>query len=239
MSKIDKLAGCHKISNLVYSKLIEDDTLLEPKRIKWERHLNVNISSEEFKKHFSNVHCVTVATKYRDFQFRLLHNAIITNKILCLWGKKTNDLCTFCKNATEDMLHLFCYCSKVVVIWDALKQYISSTASIVVHNGCVWNPYSILMNTVQNRKSHVINLLVIIAKQYIYRQRCLNSVLLVNQLICEIEHVYSIEYGIAKSKNRLLKHYTKWLPIKPELQELIDEIQDQLESLQINNDIVQ
>ena len=49
-------------------------------------------------------------TKLREFQFKLLHRRITTNDFLYKIGIKQSDSCTFCGEATENLVHLFWSC---------------------------------------------------------------------------------------------------------------------------------
>lgn len=77
--------NCHKISNIVYTKLINVKTKILKKKEMWERRLATCIEDLEYMSLFNNIVKVTIVSKFRDFQYRLLHNALVTNKNLYLW----------------------------------------------------------------------------------------------------------------------------------------------------------
>lgn len=177
LTNFQKLENSCKISHIVYTKLIDVPSRLNDKRIKWEQRLNIDIDYEQFLKNFNNVSEVTIATKYRDFQCTLLHNAVVTNRHLFLWKIRHNDMCSFCNDQVETVLHLFVDCPLVKSLWSKVKDYIQTNAPFQQYSQCEWNPEYIIFNTVHPNPSHVINLHTVIAKQFIYRQRCLNSAL--------------------------------------------------------------
>ena len=52
----------------------------------------------------------TIETKLRVFQNKLLHRRMATNDFLCKIGIKQVDSCSFCKETTETLVHLFWKC---------------------------------------------------------------------------------------------------------------------------------
>ena len=79
--------------------------------INWhEIELGFEFPYSSFLKAFKDMCSVTNIAKYRSFQYRLLHWAIVTNLRLQRWGMRSNDLCIFCGKSTGSYLHLFIYC---------------------------------------------------------------------------------------------------------------------------------
>ena len=62
---------------------------------KWEEKLNANLTS--FGNASRSVYSTTNVTKYRDFQYRLLHNIVTTKVDLARWNLSDNNLCVFVK----------------------------------------------------------------------------------------------------------------------------------------------
>ena len=54
------------------------------------------VSKDDVKRAYLNIHKFTNITKYRDFQHRLLSNAIFTNERLFYWKKVLSKGCEFC-----------------------------------------------------------------------------------------------------------------------------------------------
>lgn len=67
---------------------------------------------------------------------------------------------------------------------------------------------------VHPRPSCVINFLVLIVKQMIYKFRCLKIPLNTMQIKTEIDQIYELESNIAFKKDRLRFHSQKWSCIK-------------------------
>lgn len=205
-----------KCSNLVYSSLIQCENSLIPRKNRWEHKLNISIEMSEFLKHFKAIYQTTIATKYRDFQYRLLIGNIITNRLLFLWKKSDTQMCSFCKLYIEDEIHLFCECNRIKTVWTDTRRYIRDNDMQNVYNMLTWDNCSIIWSMVHPKRSHAINLIVTVVKQFIYRARCLNNMFMLTNgsIIEEIDSIYNIKYNIAKTKNKLRRHAEKWSSLK-------------------------
>lgn len=233
-NKYQVLASKEKTSSVVYDYLINDRYKILNRKARWERRLDIDIDDDIFCNLFEAITKVTLCTKYRDFQFRLLHNTIVMNQKLKMWKLSVSDYCTFCKDHVETTTHLFCTCKEVLELWEDINLFIITRTSREIVNILEWLKETILLNTVHPKSSHIINFVVLITKQYIYRQRCANRVLYSQLLIKEIKNIMLIEQNIAKSKNKLKRHFEKWSPLFPELESEL-EVQDNYISNYIQN----
>ena len=68
----------------------------------------------------------------------------------------------------------------------------------------------IIMNSVAKPKNNVVNLLVLVAKQYIYRMRCMGGELNFYHLKAEIFKIENLEKFIAVKNNKIAIHNKKW-----------------------------
>ena len=67
---------------------------------------------------------VTLFTKVKNilwFQYRILFGILPTSYFLSKIKLSESDMCVFCKDQRETILHLFCHCSKVIPIWQNIK----------------------------------------------------------------------------------------------------------------------
>ena len=53
-------------------------------------------------------------TKLQDFQHKLVHRILITNSFLYKFGLKEVELCTFCAETKESLVHIFEECNHVL-----------------------------------------------------------------------------------------------------------------------------
>lgn len=227
LTLFDYLYGETKITSRVYTKLIEDSGSINKLCLKWQKRLNAVVESQELQYAFQAIVACTVSTKLRDFQFRLLQGLIVTNFNLMTWKKHTNNSCSFCKEVREHTVHLFVECLQVSKIWDLIQAWIQSKISNEDWFCLDWSPKSILFNLVHSTPSHVVNLIVLIVKQYIYRSRCLGNRLNFERCLNEIDQTKVIEYRLAQEKGKLKYHYMKWSKLYSEMQISDFEIQSQ------------
>ena len=72
---------------------------------KFSKH--VNLTYEEYSQAYSDNRLLTKVTKFRDFQYRLLANAIHTNDQLYHWKIVDTKICEYCKEKIQTPVHLF------------------------------------------------------------------------------------------------------------------------------------
>ena len=87
-------------------------------------------SSDEYLNAFLYINQVTNVTKLRDFQYRLLHNAIFTNDRLYYWKKVDTQRCNLCLNEKQTVKHLFWDCVKTNSILEKLKEFIKCDLNV-------------------------------------------------------------------------------------------------------------
>ena len=144
---------------------------------KWGQELNMDIPYKEFIQGLRDIKCVTNITKLWSFQYRLLQRSLVTNVDLYIWEIKSSDLCSFCHNERETVIHLFITCNKVAEIWLAIKELMKTFSEMPIHFGAdtvLWN------RLIYAPKGHVKNLICLVVKHYIYKQRCANAKLTLN-----------------------------------------------------------
>ena len=116
-----------------------------------------------------------------------------------LWGIKQENLCAFCNEEEETILHILWECTLVCRIWTQLFSWIHDNTEINI----AFTPKDILFG-VENLT------LFVIAKQYLYSCRCQEVIPNFNHLMERIKEVISIEKYIAVKKNKLDIHNRKW-----------------------------
>lgn len=210
----DRIKNETKITRIVYNLLIDKDNVMMYRMNRWERKLGISIQMEYFLKYFQNIYKQTIATKYRDFQYRLIAGALVTNHKLWLWKIIDDESCSFCGNHIEDEVHLFFDCSKIRVLWEDLKEFLRSNVHTNITDGLKWGLKETIFSVVHSKPTHVINFIVTIAKRYIYVCRCFKCTPNINCLIREIDDIYNIEYNIAKRKSKVSRHFQKWADFK-------------------------
>ena len=150
-----------------------------------------------------------MSPKYRSFQYRLLQRALVTNVQLCKWGIKESEKCDFCKEEKETVVHLLCECTQVLPLWERIFKFIEETYK----EGVTANDKgSIITNSICEKKNGIGNLICLITKQYIYRQKCLGECLSYHGLVAVVKQLQNIEKYIATKNDKVTKHTKKWYP---------------------------
>ena len=137
---------------------------------KWVQELGVQI--DDWQNINSSPFRTTRNTKLQNFQFKLSHRITATNSFLFKCGLKETELCTFCTETKESLLHLFWECTYSKHFWFSLvnvfencglnMQYINAPNIILG----IMNPLD-----PDNTKNQVI----LILKYYLCKCRCLGD----------------------------------------------------------------
>ena len=163
----------------------------------------------EFIECHRNIYKITNVPKYRSFQYRILQRSLVTNVQLYKWDISTNELCYFCENEKETVLHLLFSCPEVQKMWREFIQLIRDRHGEIE---IIISPASVLLNTItENTKYRVVNFMCLIVKQYIYSQRCLKSNLNIFGLKRHISKIENLEKYIAIKNQKSCIHSRKWL----------------------------
>ena len=69
---------------------------------------------------------VTIDTSLRIFQYKSLNNILYLNEHLSKIDLTVSSLCSLCKKAPENVMHLFCECSITISLWHSLQKTFNS-----------------------------------------------------------------------------------------------------------------
>ena len=177
-----------------------------PKIERWEREIKVNIDVDMFVKCLRDIRITTNIAKYCSFQFRLLHRAVITNIHLYHWGKKKDNLCTFCQSHPETYTHLFVMCTKIrtLCIETEKLMYVFNDEDIC------FNVENVMTDRLVPNPANVKNFIGLLTKQYIYRKRCFCELPNYRELENIIWHTRNMERYIAIKNCKQSAHHRKW-----------------------------
>jgi hypothetical protein len=121
---INTILNSKSLSKEIYNKLspLEDIEVDSIKGIsKWKSDMETDIN---FSDVFCNLYLVTNDSKPKHFQYKLLHRALPTNTCLVKIGIKNSDLCNFCKNASDSILHYIWLCPEEKLFWNRIKTWL-------------------------------------------------------------------------------------------------------------------
>ena len=215
----DKLLQKKKVVRELYFLLNTDDRRVLKYRDRWINQSRVYISDENYIRAFRNIYIYTTESKYRDFQYRLLLRKLPTNSDLCEWGLKPVSDCTFCEREVETITHLLYLCPFSSNIWEGLLGEWGTCTPLAL----TWELENVVINNIVSRIGHILNLLTVVVKQYIYRCRCENKIPTFVGAKNVIRNVRLSELFQSKLKGDryLKKHYRRWLSVYPLYEDLI------------------
>ena len=173
-------------------------------------------SQKYFMRLFPNLQCdwkdiyllprkVTIDTKLRIFQYKLLNNILYLNKHLFMFRKKDTKHCSFCKLQDETINHLFVECNYSKNLWRDLKTYCQPSFSLPLL--C---PQSATFGffDIDPHSSLLLNHILLLYKYYIYYSRD-SAKLSLAALTRFIKKVYVMEKRLSFGNEKKSKLFNK------------------------------
>ena len=142
--------------------------------------------------------------KLQDFQFRLLHYALVTNKDLKIWGLRENDDCNLCNLHQETIEHLMLECQYSRTLWEDLLAFIREKSGVYIS----FTDKEKIFCVTDCQYAHFFNLVFMILKQYLYACRCLGK--LTHVMFQNIVDAKETEKCIYIKNNRVQINERKW-----------------------------
>ena len=215
---LDMLNNTKHLSKIIYTSMTGDLSLIHNKAMKWNQILSTEWDMLQFGKMHEEIKKITNYTKMRDFQYRLLQRALITNIQLKQWGITQSEACTFCNREPESVMHLLFQCPTVFALWENFTEFCLNEFGTRPDI----SPETIITNRFCTPIGHVINAIGLFLKQYIYSKRCLKEPLIFGNFIRYIIKIKNIEKYIALKNDRLVTYVRKWESNQPREQNLLD-----------------
>ena len=169
--KDDTLSLDSITSSKLYWKQIETIQVYPSARVKYTtRFSTCNLDWDSI---YLIPYLVTLDTKTRTFQYKVLNRIIFTNKTLYKMRLVDSPLCTFCKISDESLEHLLCSCEFTIAFWKSVVLWVKSLhIDIDSLNDC-----DIIFGLIQKRPHWLLlNHIIIAGKQIIYQNRLKNYV---------------------------------------------------------------
>ena len=189
-----------KTVKFYYDFVLREGNNMKKIEFKWRKETKVNMKVEDLFEGFQDLYVVTNQARLLSFQYRILHKAIILNDRMFKWGKLDNDLCTNCKSKKETLYHFFWECEifqKVIGWVHKMCEDIDSQQNIEL------SYRNVIFNKIVKQSGHIFNFIMLVAKQYVYAQRCLKNEVSKEQLRTRIESYRRYELNYAISQNML------------------------------------
>ena len=148
----------------------------------------------------------THAVKVKDFQYKILHNILVTNSFLKKIGKVDSDLCSYCKIEKETTLHILCTCEKVKDFWLNFEGWLLSKFNININ----LSRKNIIFSSAENNRDVIINHLITLGKYYIYKTKFYQQNLSLSAFHQIVKKDFITEKYIALTNHKAERFNGKW-----------------------------
>ena len=169
---------------------------------------SLNQTDIDWKRIYIIPRIVTIDTKLRNFQYKILSNVLYLNKMLLKFGISKDRSCSFFNIEEETTIHIFYGCVHVQNIWNELRAYLIQ--DLVIPD---LSPQSAIFGYVEIQQDFkIINHLLLIFKLFVYKSRdekYLNFHRLKNK-IAKVKNIEeTITYNNPGEKEKFLKKWKK------------------------------
>ena len=154
---------------------------------------------------------VTLDSKMREFQYKVLSRILYANKALHKMGIVNSPACTFCQVSDESLEHLFLHCPLSSVFWlSVAKKWLKSFFTTIDFLTSTKIMFGLLRKDVP-----LLNHIILLGEQVIYQSRHLNIKPSLSLLKTKLKNAYQLELLIAKQNNSLDIHNAKCKAMLP------------------------
>ena len=187
-------------SKEIYNILISTN-ILQPSSQNYYQRL-FQATSLDWKNIYILPRIVTLDTRFRTFQYKLLNNVLYLNKLLYRFGKIDSPLCSFCKTQEETPFHLFYECSKANNLWVDLKSFLENRIPLpsLTPQSAIFGFIDVFDNKL------ILNHLLLIFKYYLYNARK-SGFINIESLKANIYNIKNIEREISKNNPKKTLKY--------------------------------
>ena len=130
---------------------------------KWEQEL-INMSDEEWERH-NKVISSLKEVKLKDFQYKITNKILVTKSFLYRINKADDNLCQYCQQHSETIIHLFVHCHVVRRFWSTLQGWLLNNFGLRM----LLTGKNIMFPS--ERRGGLTNYLYVVAKYYIYANK--------------------------------------------------------------------
>lgn len=158
--------------------------------------------------HVVNMKCFSISNdvKLKWFQYRLIHRILGTNELLHKIGIKDNPLCSFCNLQNETIYHIFVECSVVKPFWVNIQNWFTRELGIEAN----LEEESIIFGV--NNDTYFVQLVILLAKFHIYKQKMRNESPNFIGLKSEIKKYHEHEKYYLIKNQKYEKYENQWIP---------------------------
>ena len=199
-----------KSMKFVYWELMDKKIIVDNAREYWQKELKSNIEESKWEKIRERVFSVSVLTKLREFQFRLISCRLVTNVKRAKWQKDVSEKCYYCDQESETVLHIMYDCKIIQSIWQKTWKWVS----YMVDKKIQLLRYETIFNECMGQYKDTVNIICLIVKQFIYAQKCLKEDISIMKVLTKIQDYRKIEKMCTIKSNKMRHYYKKWKQIE-------------------------
>ena len=181
---------------------------------KYKEMFNTKTFELDWERIFSLPFKITLNTKLREFQYKVLHRICYTNIMLFKFGLAVSPLCYFCNKELETLEHFFFYCSKVSTFWNELNILLKSK-KLISKNFHIQDILFGLFSADNVDDNILVNYIILESKYLIFRSKLSQTFPTIALLISKCKTTHQIERFIARKNNKLHFHNKKWHQFLP------------------------
>ena len=145
-----------------------------------------------------------ITNKTKEVSLKIIHRVYPTNLFMQRYKKDISELCSFCKQAPEDLHHLFWSCPHLQIFWrnvtTLIHQHIEKNCVLDYQNVLFGFPLTPLP---QADQYYIINLILFLAKTHIHNRKFNNQIPCIYRLEGEIrQYINTISQSVNKKALR-------------------------------------
>ena len=148
--------------------LVSKKTVTSKAMANFNKRLNYECNGEQLAAIYLLPHKLLYDNKIKEFQFKILHQYIPTNKLLFKMRKIDNYKCSFCNLYCEDIYHLFYSCLVVKDIWMFVEQMCRDKLAFTTNLSCRDVIFGYKLDESSPFVS-ILNKVILYCKYYIWR----------------------------------------------------------------------
>ena len=195
---ISSVKGCKDF----YSILIADKEEPPNCQTKWENI--IDSTSVNWKTVHQMPFKTCVDAKLKCFQHRFINRILATKSFLHKINITDSPLCEMCNQEVETIEHVFLYCTKTESFWTKFVDLIHRKTNNRIY---LDNKIKIFGVTLKER---MFNMLLIMAKKFIYSCKIRKIDLDIKSFIAEVKNVYSIEQYYFRKNMKTDEFKKRW-----------------------------
>ena len=125
-------------------------------------------------------------------------------------GRKDSNLCTFCKEKEETILHIFCECPNILKLWENVIKWIKDKTNITIIMD-----RQIQLFGIANHTMSALNVIFLLCRFYIYKIKMKEGQPFFALFRKEANLFFSLEKYISVKNGNIAIFNKKWNSLLP------------------------